>query len=268
MEIANSSRYRFRRAIVLSLFVSGAVAGCGVIDGLPVLNGLWPQSAKIDVQMQRRGCSEFSRTVVFTATTNDADNAIQWFFTDGVSEVGQSVVHTFDESGEQQATVIVGQQIMSLRFSVPVRGDADGGPDPFGDTCIPSEGEQHVPQGTGVNYSAIPPASGPHYSGAGLAPIAPGFYEQTVAPEVWVHNLEHGDIVVLFDCDGDCPADVLGDLRSFLDSRPSTSIVTRYPGLPVPIVAVGWQVQRSFNSFDLAGLQAFHDRRMGQAPEG
>lgn len=268
MDITNSSRFRYRSFVVFSLFVLVFAPGCGGIGVLSVLSGLWPQSTDIDVQMKRRGCSEFSRTVVFTATSTDTDMAIQWFFTDGISEVGQTVVHTFDRSGDQDVTVIVGQQIKTLRVSVPVRGDADGGPDPFGDTCIPPEGDQHVPQGTSVNYRTNPPSSGPHYSDAGLAPIAPGFYEQPVAPEVWVHNLEHGDIVVLFDCEGDCPPDLLEDLQSFLDSRPSTSVVTRYPGLPVPIMAVGWQVQRSFNSFDLAGLQAFHDRRVGQAPEG
>ncbi len=50
-----------------------------------------------------------------------------------------------------------------------------------------------MPQGTSANFRAIPPASEPHYSSAGLAPIACDFYEQPFAPEVWVHNFEHGD---------------------------------------------------------------------------
>lgn len=268
MDLANSLRFPSQWLVGFSVVVTALVPGCGEIEGLLILRGLWPQFDNIDVQMKRRGCSEFSRTVVFTATTSDSDRTIQWFFTDGVSEVGPSVVHTFDRPGEHQVTMIVGGQSTTLRVSVPIRGDADGGPDPFGDTCAPLQGDQHVPEGTAVEYDPAPPASGPHYSGDGIAPIAPGFYEEVIAPEVWVHNLEHGDIVVLFDCSGDCPPDLLDRLRSFSNSRPATSVVTRYPGLPVPIMAVGWQVQRGFGAFDLVELQAFHDRRVGQAPEG
>ena len=56
-------------------------------------------------------------------------------------------------------------------------------------------------QGTTVRYGYCPPASGRHYNlGAGLAPLARRFYgpEQNLVPENWVHNLEHGYVVLLY----------------------------------------------------------------------
>ena len=90
-----------------------------------------------------------------------------------------------------------------------------------------------------------------------------------MSPEIWVHNLEHGDIVILFDCPGTCDPGFLQELQSFFTSVVSHDIViTRYPGLSTPIMAVAWQVQRSFDAYNAVELKAFHDRRVGQATEG
>lgn len=240
--------------------------GCDAISGLLPFLGTAPSDVKITVL--RRGCSEFSRSVEFKAETPNAASNVQWFFTDGSSHAGHTIIHTFQKAGPQQVTAVVDGQVVSTRLSVPVRGDAAPGPDPFGDNCIENERESHVPQGTTVEYRSNPPASGPHYSGAGIAPIQPGFYADPIPPEVWVHNLEHGNIVILFDCPGDCPQSLLLDLQSFFTMVQHQTVITRYPGLSTPIMAVAWDVQRSFDAFDAEALRAFHDRRVGQAPEG
>lgn len=249
--------------------ITASVSGCGLFSTLPFLDGLGSAPGKVEVVSKRRGCSEFSHSAVLTANSPGQLAAIQWFFTDGTVQVGQSIVHTFDKSGQQRVRLVIGAEVQDFTLEIPVRGEPDGGPDPFGDTCRQIEGEQHVPQGSTVNYRDNPPASGPHYSGAGVAPIAPGFYPDPVPPEVWVHNLEHGDVVILFDCPGTCDLAFLQTLQGFFNSIVSHKlVVTRYPGLPSPIMAVAWQVQRSFNEFDAVELKAFHDRRVGQAPEG
>ena len=53
-----------------------------------------------------------------------------------------------------------------------------------------------VPQ----NYLYCPPASGTHLNAAGLGPIQPRVYkpDDKVGPPNWVHNLEHGGMVVLY----------------------------------------------------------------------
>ena len=65
----------------------------------------------------------------------------------------------------------------------------------------------------------------------------------------WVHNLEHGGIVYLYDCPGGCEAEET-QLREMFDSRPAgTVIVTPYAGQVTPseITAVdrGWSATAS-----------------------
>ncbi|MBA5868189.1 MAG: DUF3105 domain-containing protein [Nitrospira sp. CR1.3] len=266
---SGSFRATLHVSIVILVALTVSAPGCGLLANLPFLAGLVPGASKIDVVTKRRGCSEFSQTAVLTVVAPEQNGTYQWFFTDGTVQIGPTIVHTFENKGPQKVQLVFGAESQEIIVHIPVQGDPDGGPDPFGDTCLPSAGELHVQQGTAVNYRDLPPASGPHYSVNGVAPTAPGFYPDPVRPEVWVHNLEHGDIVILFDCQGDCDPVLLQSLQGFFNSTVSHKLViTRFPGLPSPIMAIAWQVQRSFDSFNAAELRAFHDRRVGQAPEG
>jgi hypothetical protein len=58
--------------------------------------------------------------------------------------------------------------------------------------------QQHVPEGTKVNYDNYPPDSGPHYPAP--APFTKRFYTTADRPPVstLVHNLEHGYTVVWY----------------------------------------------------------------------
>ena len=61
-------------------------------------------------------------------------------------------------------------------------------------------GRRHVEFGTNVTYQYCAPASGSHYNKAGSGPIQPRLYgpQDTVIPQGWIHNLEHGALVVLY----------------------------------------------------------------------
>ncbi len=64
---------------------------------------------------------------------------------------------------------------------------------------------KHVAVGTKVTYTYCPPASGNHYNAAGQGPIQPRVYgpnDKTI-PQGWVHNLEHGALVLLYRGDSD-----------------------------------------------------------------
>lgn len=137
---------------------------------------------------------------------------------------------------------------------------------------IPDEGATHVPFGTTVCYEANPPASGNHWP----SPADPGFYETPLQEEYWVHNLEHGYVVVLFDCRGDCDETLLDSLRQFADNAPASEkygyakiVITPYDGLPQPalLTAVAWGVQLHLGEFDEAALLAFVGRYQDQGPE-
>ena len=60
---------------------------------------------------------------------------------------------------------------------------------------MPDEGQAHVPNGTsGVYKAPYPPASGQHW---GNTWAEWQMYDDPIPPEVFVHNLEHGGIVLL-----------------------------------------------------------------------
>ncbi|WP_377321509.1 DUF3105 domain-containing protein [Pimelobacter simplex] len=62
---------------------------------------------------------------------------------------------------------------------------------------------EHVPTGQQVKYEDVPPAFGPHWNEAGVAPapITDRFYTSSSRPELesLVHNLEHGYTVLWYD---------------------------------------------------------------------
>lgn len=58
-------------------------------------------------------------------------------------------------------------------------------------------GREHVPAGTKVQYNSNPPTSGPHYADW----EKPGIYDVPLTDEKLVHSLEHGYIIISYNCD-------------------------------------------------------------------
>ena len=152
--------------------------------------------------------------------------------------------------------------------------------------AVADEGALHVPFFTPVTYAHDPPASGMHWP----SPAPWGVHAEIVPREWWVHNLEHGGIVLLYNCpspdagawtDGgavpdDCPA-VIAALANLYASWPQDNwfdafyetriLVTPDPLLPGRVGAVAWDW--SFvNSFaDVNALDCFIAARYGRGPE-
>ncbi len=140
----------------------------------------------------------------------------------------------------------------------------------------------HVAQGTKVTYMHNPPTSGCHYSlGAGVAPIAHGVYPPSALPkltaEYWVHNLEHGYIVVSYNCPTGCDAD-LQTLNTWYHSLPpdpgGAVPYAKFIAVPYPAQKEKWDVE-SWDWFDPIGatlnmteIQKFYANHVNQAPEG
>jgi hypothetical protein len=106
----------------------------------------------------------------------------------------------------------------------------------------PDMGNNHVAVGTKARYPLCPPASGPHYSDAtgGNGPIQPRYYGQDDAavPEGWIHNLEHGALVVLYSCaQGGCTSDSQAQLQAFLSSFPNSPVCNSPKGTVGPVIA-------------------------------
>jgi hypothetical protein len=139
---------------------------------------------------------------------------------------------------------------------------------PAQDIAVPDEGREHVEEGTQVTYKHIPPASGPHYP----VTLQYGLYEQDVPEGYWIHNLEHGAIVILYKCSQPCP-DLVKSLGDMLDSFPLTKwnnrkiVIAAYGKMDVPLMAVAWDVQMPLDQFNPQALIDFYTRHVDQGPE-
>jgi hypothetical protein len=105
-------------------------------------------------------------------------------------------------------------------------------------------GRTHVQPGDFVRYPFCPPASGNHINLAGsLGPIPPRVYgpDNRVYPMNWIHNLEHGGLVVLYRCEtssAEACTDAGQDaLRAFFSKFPNSPICNLPAGSLSPVIA-------------------------------
>jgi hypothetical protein len=133
---------------------------------------------------------------------------------------------------------------------------------------VANEGWAHVAEGTAVTYRNNPPASGPHY------PTWARYQEHgsAVARGHWVHNLEHGAIVLLYR--PDAPAATVAALRAAYQAIPADpacghrrSLLTPDPDLPRPAAAVAADWVLLMDTVDAGAVQALVSARRGRGPE-
>ncbi|MFN8622892.1 MAG: DUF3105 domain-containing protein [Chloroflexota bacterium] len=132
-------------------------------------------------------------------------------------------------------------------------------------------GQGHVADTTSVTYAYCPPTSGQHFS-TEMAPLPRRFYgpNDTLKPGNWVHNLEHGYVVLLYK--GTPPDDVQKQLQDIVDTVPGTSFTTQQCGKPnkviavrfddmsTPYGAVSWDRALLLDQFDEAQLRTFAEQ--------
>ena len=140
---------------------------------------------------------------------------------------------------------------------------------------VPDEGRQHVQAGTQVTYQHQPPTSGSHYSQAGIAPVA----WQTIGtlqPEVWVHNLEHGGVVVLYNCPSGCD-DLQKQLTTYVNSIvPPEPQYGEYKVIMSPysegmgthkVALLAWDRIEFLDVYDQANITTFYESHVDKGPE-
>jgi hypothetical protein len=102
-------------------------------------------------------------------------------------------------------------------------------------TRMPDQGNRHIPTvETGREpYNSEPPTSGPH-----LPYIAPwGVHVRPIPPELQVHNLEDGGVLVQYSCD--CP-DLVEKLRAIVQRYDRFVILAPYPTMKSRIALTAW----------------------------
>jgi hypothetical protein len=105
-------------------------------------------------------------------------------------------------------------------------------------------GRSHVPVGTKVKYLYCPPASGNHYAAAPQGPVQARVYgpNEKAIPEGWVHNLEHGGLVLVYNCSSSTGGDGCSDtaqtaMKQLFSSWPLSPICQLQPGVVGPVIA-------------------------------
>jgi hypothetical protein len=141
--------------------------------------------------------------------------------------------------------------------------------------AVPDEGRVHVAYGTPVAYVHNPPASGPHWP----SPAPWGVHPELLAKEYWVHNLEHGGVVLLYNCPGGdggavnaCPNEIALLTAIMQAQRPDKynevrMVLTQDPDLPTRFAAVAWDWAWTGDAIDPAAIQCFINARYGRGPE-
>jgi hypothetical protein len=119
----------------------------------------------------------------------------------------------------------------------------------------PDMGNGHVGTGSAVTFTYCPPASGRHWNAQGNGPIAPRVYgpDDVALPQGWIHNLEHGGIVVLYRGDGPgATEEGQAALRALFDDYPpspvcgfeagtsSGPVIARFDEMATPYAALVW----------------------------
>ncbi len=142
-------------------------------------------------------------------------------------------------------------------------------------TNIPVAGAVHVATCTPVTYATNPPSGGDHWGQW----AAFKKYTLTVPREMYVHDLEHGAIVLAYRCDGECP-EVVAALEKIFDeamgdplclsaggAAKARLVLTPDPKLETPIAASAWGATYTATCIDTDSLAKFVSANYGKGPE-
>ena len=130
----------------------------------------------------------------------------------------------------------------------------------------------HVSECSSIDYPTAPPVSGDHY------PVwaAYGSYDYEIPAGYLVHNLEHGAIVLSYDCPDGCAEEVSAarahieglptdprcsaDVSHQVVLAPSNSLGSRWAG-------AAWGFALRAECFDADAFRTFYEEHVGRGPE-
>lgn len=148
-------------------------------------------------------------------------------------------------------------------------------------TPVPDEGRNHIDPSTTWTYKSYPPASGPHYSAQGIAPVPWQTIATSSSPLAegqYIHNLEHGGTAILYNCPSgsDCTT-LTNQLQNYVQNlappEPQFNevklVMTPYShGMGTHKIAlVAWDYIEFLDSYDQAEITRFYENHADQGPE-
>ena len=142
--------------------------------------------------------------------------------------------------------------------------------------AVPDEGRAHVDPSTTPTYQFYPPASGPHFSVAGSAP-APWKTIATLQEGQYIHNLEHGGIVILYNCpSGDDCTTLTNQLTNYVTNLAPADptfnevkiVMSPYSrGMQKKVALVAWDYIQFLDGYDQNAITRFYQNHVDQGPE-
>jgi hypothetical protein len=196
---------------------------------------------------------------------------------DAGASVDDAMSASLLDAGESSvdATAVDPDAASDATSSSPVDADASSADaaatGPFGPCNAiiephPIEGFNHVPFCSHVTYATKPPSSGDHYPSW----AAYQSYASAIPEGAWVHNLEHGSVVVSYNCPGGCAVDVTA-AQTWIDGLPDDFVcnpsagaarvrvlMTPDPHLDVKFAASAWGWTLRADCFDPAAWTTFY----------
>ena len=171
------------------------------------------------------------------------------------------------------ALVVAGAFIVSLFLPGLPFGRGGGGQNPAaGGAEVPgvrfaNQGQTHIEPGGGhPDYNSVPASSGWHY-GHPAGPTAWGIYNEELADEVLIHNLEHGGIRIHYNCPEGCSELVSQLVDSARLGR--KVVLSPYTDMESRIALAAWNYVDIFEEYDAGRIREFiaaHESS-GNAPE-
>ncbi|MDL2363164.1 MAG: DUF3105 domain-containing protein [Patescibacteria group bacterium] len=135
------------------------------------------------------------------------------------------------------------------------------------------QGQDHITRGQKhIAYNSQPASSGPHYNDQG-APAPWGAYGQEVPEEVFVHNEEHGGVIITYSPKL-LSAENVDKLQKLFTSpysmpkfSPSKALVTPRDKNTHAIQIASWLYTYNLDNYDATKLKQFYLQHVGNAPE-
>ena len=132
--------------------------------------------------------------------------------------------------------------------------------------AVAIQGRDHIPVGQShPAYNSDPPTSGWHYD----EPAKAGFYEAPLPDEQLIHNLEHGHVVISYDCSKltNCET-VKTELRTLVDRFQRWKIVAvARENLDAPIAVTALGRIDKLDNYDEDRIVAFVRHWRDRGPE-
>lgn len=113
-------------------------------------------------------------------------------------------------------------------------------------------------------YNSVPATSGPHF------PVwwqDWGVVDEELPDELVIHNMEHGGVIIRYDCPEGC-AELVGQLAE-VTLRYQKVVLSPYSGLGTRIALTAWTYLDKFDEFNEDRMVQFIDKHMNseEAPE-